>query len=86
MAQLELPEKYTTEFEALALRDERGVQEILAEAMDAYLTLRFSEIHLTDDQLGHLRKSLAQAERGEHVSESQVEAFFDEWEKEAASR
>ncbi|QMV18744.1 hypothetical protein GOB94_08655 [Granulicella sp. 5B5] len=83
MAQLEVPEKYAAELQELALRDDRAIQDILAEAMDAYLSFRFTEPQLTAVQSQRLQHSLAQAERRELVSEPEVEAFFDDWEKEA---
>jgi len=86
MAQLQVPEKYTIELKELAQRDARPVQDVVSEAMDAYLSLRFIEAHLSGTQTDKIKQSLAQAERGELVSEHQIEAFFDDWEKEAAAR
>jgi predicted transcriptional regulator len=86
MAQLEVPERYISELNELAQRDERPVQDVVSEAMDAYLSFRFTEANLTPAQLERLNLSLAQAERGELLSDVQVEAFFDDWETEAASR
>ena len=86
MAQLEVPEKYAAELKELALRDERSVQDVVSEAMDAYLSFRFTEARLTSAQLERLKASLEQVERGELISEAQVEAFFDDWEKEASVR
>jgi predicted transcriptional regulator len=86
MAQLQVPEKYMVELKELALRDARPVQEVVSEAMDAYLSFRFTEAHLSSAQMERMKQSLAQAERGELISEQQVEAFFDDWEKEAANR
>jgi predicted transcriptional regulator len=84
MAQLEVPDKYAAELKELALRDERSVQDVVSEAMDAYLSFRFTEARLTSAQLERLKASLEQVERGELISEAQVEAFFDDWEKEAS--
>ncbi len=86
MAQMEVPEKYAAELKELALRDDRAVQDVLAEAMDAYLSFRFREASLNSAQMDRLQQSLGQAERGELISEQEVEAFFDDWEKEASSR
>ena len=86
MAQLEVPERYAAELKELALRDERSVQDVVSEAMDAYLSFRFTEARLTSAQLERLKASLEQVERGELISEAQVEAFFDDWEKEASVR
>jgi predicted transcriptional regulator len=86
MAQLEVPDKYAAELKELALRDERSVQDVVSEAMDAYLSFRFTEARLTSAQLERLKASLEQVERGELISEAQVEAFFDDWEKEASVR
>ena len=86
MAQLEVPERYAAELKELALRDDRPVQDVVSEAMDAYLSFRFTQAQLTPSQLERLKSSLAQAERGELISEDQVDAFFDDWEKESASR
>jgi predicted transcriptional regulator len=86
MAQLEVPEKYAAELNELAQRDDKSVQEVVSEAMEAYLSFRFTEAKLTPAQLDRLQSSLAQAERGELLSDVQVEAFFDDWDKEAASR
>ncbi len=86
MAQFQVPEKYMVELKELALRDARPVQDVVSEAMDSYLSFRFIEAHLSSDQMERMKQSLAQAERGELISEQQVEAFFDDWEKEAASR
>jgi predicted transcriptional regulator len=60
------------------------VQDVVSEAMDAYLSFRFTEARLTSAQLERLKASLEQVERGELISEAQVEAFFDDWEKEAS--
>jgi len=84
MAQLEVPDKYAAELKELALRDDRSVQDVVSEAMDAYLSFRFTEARLTSAQLERLKASLEQVERGELISEAQVEAFFDDWEKEAS--
>jgi len=86
MAQLEVPDKYAAELKELALRDDRSVQDVVSEAMDAYLSFRFTEARLTSAQLERLKASLEQVERGELISEAQVEAFFDDWEKEASVR
>jgi len=86
MAELEVPEKYAVELKELAERDDRAVQDVIAEAMDSYLSFRFREAQLTPAQVERIRHSLAQADRGELVPEEEVEAFFDDWEKEAASR
>ena len=86
MAQLEVPDKYAAELKELALRDERSVQDVVSEAMDAYLSFRFTEARLTSAQLERLKASLEQVERGELISEAQVEAFFDDWEMEASVR
>jgi hypothetical protein len=86
MAQLEVPQRYAAELNELAQRDDRSVQDVVSEAMDAYLSFRFSEARLTHGQLERLKSSLGQAERRKLLSEAQVDAFFDDWEKEAASR
>ena len=86
MAQLQVPEKYMVDLKQLAERDARPVQDVVAEAMDVYLSFRFLEPNLEPAHMERLHHSLAQAERGELVSERQVEAFFDDWEKEAAAR
>ncbi len=86
MAHLQVPEKCTVELKELAQRDARPVHDVVSEAMDAYLRIRLIEAHLSSAQMERLQQSLAQAERGELVSEQEVEAFFDDWEKEAAAR
>jgi len=86
MAQMEVPEKFAAELQELASRDDRAVQDVLAEAIDTYISLRHIEPELTPPQIERLKHSMAQADRGELVSQEEVEAFFDGWEKEIASR
>jgi predicted transcriptional regulator len=86
MAQIEVPEKLAAELRELALRDERALEDVVGEALHSYLSYRFLEPDLTASQIGRMKHSLAQANRGELVSQDEVEAFFDDWEKEAASR
>jgi predicted transcriptional regulator len=83
MAQIAIPEKFTAELQDLALQDERSVESVVDEAINSYLTYRMVELPLTPD---HLKQGMAEANRGELVSEQEVEAFFDNWEKEASSK
>ena len=48
--------------------------------------MRLNEPILTEAQIARLTTSLAQADCGDWVSQDQVEAFFDDWEKEATAR
>jgi predicted transcriptional regulator len=86
MAQIAVPEKFTAELRQLALEDDRPVEEVVEEALHSYLVTRLYEPELTPPQIERLKHSLAQGERGEVVSQEEVEAFFDNWEKKAASR
>jgi predicted transcriptional regulator len=86
MAQIEVPEKFAAELQELAARDDRPVEDVVGEAINAYLSYRFYEPELTPSQVERMKDSLVQANRGELVSQDEVEAFFDGWEKEAASR
>ena len=86
MSQIAVPEKFIAELKQLALDDNRPVEEIVAEALHAYLACRFYEPELTPAQIERLKHSAAQLDRGEVVSGEEIEAFFDRWEKAAASR
>jgi predicted transcriptional regulator len=86
MSQIAIPEKFTAELRQLALDDNRAVEEIVTEAMHAYLVCRLYEPELTPAQIERLKHSAAQLDRGEVVSGEEIEAFFDKWEKAAASR
>ena len=86
MARMEVPEKFAAKLQELASRDERAVQDVLSEAIDTYLSFRHVEQELSSTQVERLRHSAAQAGRGELVPQEQVEAFFSDWEKAAASR
>ena len=86
MAQIEVPEKFAAELQELASRDDRALQDVLSEAIDTYLSFRHIEQELSPTQIDRLKHSVAQADRGELVPQEDVEAFFSDWEKEAASR
>jgi predicted transcriptional regulator len=59
---------------------------VLAEAIDTYLSFRHIEQELSPTQIERLMHSVTQADRGELVSQEEVEEFFSDWEKEATSR
>jgi predicted transcriptional regulator len=84
MAQIEVPEKFAAELQELASRDDRALQDVLAEAIDTYLSFRHIEQELSPTQIERLMHSVTQA--GELVSQEEVEEFFSDWEKEATSR
>lgn len=86
MAQMEVPEKFAAELQELASRDDRAVQDVLAEALDTYISFRHIEQDLSPAVIERLKHSATQADRGELVPQEEVEAFFSDWEKEAASR
>jgi predicted transcriptional regulator len=86
MAQIDVPEKSLAELEQLAFQDSRPVEEIVDEAIATYLSFRYTEPALSPDRMERMRASIAQGDRGELVSQEEVEAFFDDWEKEAAAR
>jgi predicted transcriptional regulator len=86
MAQIEVPEKAAAELQELALRDQRSLQDIAVEAIQSYLSFRHLEPELTAVEIDRMKHSLAQAEQGELVPQEEVEAFFDNWDKEIASR
>ncbi len=86
MAQIDVPERSLEELKDLACQDNRPVQAIVDEAIASYLSFRHTEPALTPDQLEQMRTSIAQGDRGDVISQEEVEAFFDDWEKEAAAR
>jgi hypothetical protein len=86
MSQIAVPEKFTAELQQLALDDNKPVEEIVAEALHGYLAYRLYEPELTESQIERLKRSAAQLDRGEVVSGEEMEAFFENWEKAAASR
>lgn len=86
MAHVEVSDKLNADLEALASQDHRPVNELLDEALRSYVFQRFSEPQLSPAQIEHLKQSLQAADRGELISQEEVEAFFDDWEKEITSR
>lgn len=86
MAQLAVPEKFTADLQQLALEDHRPVEALVDEALLFYLSERLREPPLTSEQKERLKRGMEQARRGELVSADEVDAFFDDWEREAASR
>jgi len=86
MALIAVSEKFTAELNDVALQDERSVESVVDEAISTYLTYRLVEPPLSPDQIAHLQQGMAEAKRGDLVTEQEVEAFFDDWEKEAASK
>jgi predicted transcriptional regulator len=62
------------------------VNELLEEALAGYVFQRVSEAQLSPAEIEHLKLSLQAADRGELISQEEVEGFFDDWEKEIASR
>ena len=86
MAQVEVSDKLNADLKALASHDHRSLNELLEEALSGYVFQRLSEPQLSAAQIEHLRLSLEAADRGELVSQEEVEAFFNDWEKEIAGR
>ena len=86
MAQIVVPEKFAAELKALAQQDDRPIEAVVDEAISSYIIERSVNMPLTPGQVEHIRRGLESAERGELVSQEEVEAFFDDWEREAASR
>ena len=86
MANIEVSEKHAEQLKSLASQDSRPLKEVADDATGVYLSMRLNEPILTDAQISRLKTSLAQADRGDLVSQDQVEAFFDDWEKEATTR
>ena len=86
MAQIEISDKAAAELQQLALQDNRPLKFVAEEAIDSYLSFRLHEPPLTEDQIEHIKRSLAQAQRGELIPQEEVEAFFDDWEREIAAR
>ncbi len=86
MAQLEIPEKYTEQLQALAQQDDRSPQAVVDEALSLYISERYLEHQLTPAQVDHLRLGIDAANRGERVPSEEIEAFFDDWEREATAK
>jgi predicted transcriptional regulator len=86
MAQIDVPERSLEELKDLASQDNRPVQAIVDEAIASYLSFRHTEPARTPDRLEQMRTSIAQGDRGDVISQEEVEAFLDDWEKEAAAR
>jgi predicted transcriptional regulator len=86
MAQIEVSEKLAAELKELAEQDDRAVEDVVGEAIHTYLSYRFLEPEFTGPQIEHMKHSLAQADRGEVISQDEIEAYFDAWEKKNASR
>jgi predicted transcriptional regulator len=86
MARIAITENLAAELETFALQDKRSLEAVVDEALNSYITERHSELPLTPAQIEHLQHGMASADRGEFVSQEEVEAFFDDWEKEASAR
>lgn len=86
MAQIEVPEALAVELREIALRDDRAFQDVVADAINTYLSCHHYEPELTAAQVERMKQSIAQAECGELISQEKVEAFFEDWEKEISSR
>jgi predicted transcriptional regulator len=86
VAELQVPENLSLELQHLAELDGRNAGDLLTEALTAYVADRYAEPKLTAGQIDRLRESLAQLDRGEFITEKEVGAFFDDWEKELSSK
>jgi predicted transcriptional regulator len=86
MAQINVQERPMAELKELAAQDNRPVQEIVDEAIASYLSFRYTEPALAAGQIERTRISIAEGGRGNLVSQEEVEAFFEDWEKESAAR
>jgi len=78
--------KHAEQLKSVASQDSRPLKEVAEDAIGVYLSMRLNEPILTEAQIARLTTSLAQADCGDLVSQDQVEAFFDDWEKEATAR
>jgi predicted transcriptional regulator len=86
MAQIEVPEKYAAELQALAQQDDRSLQSVVDEALGIYISERYIEHQLSPADIEHIRLGIAAADRGELVPSEEIEAFFDDWEREATAK
>ena len=60
--------------------------EFLEQAITAFIDHSVHEVPLSEQQIARMKEGIAQLDRGEYVSFEQVEAFFDDWEKELQAR
>jgi predicted transcriptional regulator len=67
-----LDEHKKTRLDALAAVQDRDRSYIINEAIDSYLTL-------VDWQLDHIKEGIEQADRGEFVTDGEIEATLARW-------
>ena len=85
MAHIEVPERFANDLRELALHDRRPVEEVVDEAINSYIVQRIYESPLSPDHIEHLKRGIAQLDRGEYLTSQEVDDKFEVWRKRRAA-
>lgn len=85
MPQLAVSDKYTANLHDLAAQDHRAVEDVVDEAINSYLLVRFHEPQLTSAEIERLKRGVAQLDAGERITAEDLERKFDSWRQRRAS-
>ena len=98
MAQLEIPEKYTAQLQALAQQDDRSVQAVVDEALGSYIVERHLDVlHKQTSTLpvtqmpreevaALLQRRTEQSKSGDVITSEEVDVWFSDLFKELEAR
>jgi len=86
MAPIAVPEKFVANLHDLAAQDHRAVEEVVDEAINAYLVSRYHEPQLTTAEVDRLKRGIAQLDCGAGISGEEVIQRFDNWRDRRAAR
>ena len=98
MAQLEIPEKYTAQLQALAQQDDRSVQAVVDEAQGSYIVERHLDVlHKQTSTLpvtqmpreevaALLQRRTEQSKSGDVITSEEVDVWFSDLFKELEAR
>jgi predicted transcriptional regulator len=98
VAQLEIPEKYTAQLQALAQQDDRSVQAVVDEALGSYIVERHLDVlHKQTSTLpvtqmpreevaALLQRRTEQSKSGDVITSEEVDVWFSDLFKELEAR
>ncbi len=87
MATVQIPDELDAELQQAAERLGRSKEDLVREAVLARLEEQFAtQTDFPDEQIAHMKRSIAQLDRGEVVTSEQVDTFFADWRKDLESR
>jgi predicted transcriptional regulator len=87
MAMIQIPDELDAELQQAAVRLGRTKDDLIREAVLAQLEEQFAaQTEFSEEQIGRIRHSIAQLDRGEVVTSEQVDKTFENWRRQRASR